>query len=375
MGWYRDGKISVESGSRVVLGIGTDFIASISPGFALLGPDLGVYEVETISTKEALQLVEPYRGPDAVEQTYAIWQTQGQIFTLVQATTELLNTFGAFRAAYLAGELVGEGLALKGVLSDPSQLPPAPAPGDAYLVGTSIYGFVSQAIGWKSQNIAGVVPRGPWDGAVDYSVNSLVEFDGSQYRRLTPGVSAGTPDADGGNWQMFVARGPAGPAVVNLRGPWSAATEYAKNDSVEYAGSQYRRLVAGVSAHVPEGDAAHWELFLGRGLDGLGTVSKVNGISPDGAGNVTLPSDVQEFDNLAAFPVAGVVNRQYTARDSGLLYRWSAVDGIYRQVGGAAGTFPFFLANGARSNIPLTSDNKLPFKLADGTTSNIPLSA
>jgi hypothetical protein len=35
--------------------------------------------------------------------------------------------------------------------------------------------------------------------------------------------------------------------------------------------------------------------------------------------------------------------------------------------------FPFVLADGTSSPIPLASDSKLPFTLADGSASNIPL--
>ena len=41
--------------------------------------------------------------------------------------------------------------------------------------------------------------------------------------------------------------------------------------------------------------------------------------------------------------------------------------------GGITVHFPFFLADGAASNIALTADQKLPFLLADGTRADITL--
>jgi len=374
MTWYKSGKISVQNGSRIITGTGTLFIGNVKAGFGLLGPDFAIYEVEAIQSATELTLASVYRGADAVDQAFGIWQTQGEIPELLQAATTLLNTFGAFRDAYENGDLVGTGIELKDVLNDVSDLPPAPAVGDTYLVSTSLYVYTGAAGGWHHRNIAGINPTGAWNPVSAYERNDLVTTGGSIYRRLTVGVSATNPANDADNWGVFVERGAIGPAGVVPRGPWNATSDYEKNDTVFFAGSQYVRLVDGISVDSPPTDPVNWQLWLSKGIDGLGSVVSVNGHGPDGDGDVVVPTDTPAYASVAAFPLVGVIDRLYLANDTNLLFRWDATSASYKQAGGAAGTFPFFLASGARSNIPLTSDNKLPFKLMDGTQSNIPLS-
>ncbi|MFJ9451519.1 hypothetical protein [Herbaspirillum sp. NPDC101397] len=373
MTWYKVGKISVQSGSKIVTGTGTQFIGNVKAGFGLLGPDFAIYEVESIQSATQITLASVYRGADAVDQAFGVWQTQGEIPELLQAATTLLNTFGAFRDAYENGDLVGTGIELKDVLNDVADLPLAPGVGDAYLVGTSIYVYTGVTGGWHHKNIAGVNPTGPWNPASSYERNDLATKDGSVFRRLTVGVSAGMPPDDPDNWEIFVARGEIGPAGVVPRGPWSALTAYEKNDTALDAGSQYVRLITGMTPDRPSTDPVNWQLFLSKGLDGLGAVVSVNGHAPDGDGNVLVPTDTPAYASIAAFPLVGVVDRLYLANDTNLLFRWDVASASYKQAGGAAGTFPFFLSNGAGSAIALTSDRKLPFRLANGDSSNIPL--
>jgi hypothetical protein len=73
---------------------------------------------------------------------------------LAQAATTLLSTFGSFRDAYNNGELVGKGLALKGVLASASNLPTTGMViGDAYLIGTVLN--VWSGTVWKTSDIQG----------------------------------------------------------------------------------------------------------------------------------------------------------------------------------------------------------------------------
>jgi hypothetical protein len=289
MSWYKTGSIVVNNGSNVVDGVGTDFIGGkVVAGFGLLGPDYSVYEVESIVSATRLTLTSIYRGPNATSGSYAIWQTQGIIADLASVTTELLNTFGAFRQAYLDGELVGKGLVPKGVLTDVSQLPSEPEVGDTYFIGPVVYAYSGTVHGWISQNIAGVSPRGAWSAVSAYNLNDLVQYGGSQYCRRVAGTSAGTPDSDVTNWNLFVVRGAIGPAGVTPRGAWSAENAYVVNDLATYGGAQYRRKVAGTTATTPALDATNWELFLDKGKDGLGQVMTVSSIAPDASGNVAL---------------------------------------------------------------------------------------
>jgi hypothetical protein len=292
MSWYRTGKINLTNGSRDVVGVGTDFVQNISPGFALLAPDGKLYEIASVTAAAAVRLADPYQGADAVDASYAVLQMTGFVQQLSTAVTDLISRYGEVLLAFESGELVGSGLQLKGVLNSEADLPATPALGDAYLIGTSLYVFAG-VTGWKSQNIAGVTPKGAWAAETAYAVNDLVNYAGAQYRRKVAGMSANAPSLDAANWGLFVDRGATGPAGVTPRGPWDAGLAYAINDLVAYGGSQYRRKSAGTTPGDPAADDANWELFVKKGQDGTGSVVSVNGAGPDGAGNVVVPIPVR----------------------------------------------------------------------------------
>lgn len=300
MSWYRTGTISVNNGASAITGVGTLFVSNIKEGYALLAPDLSVYEVANISSDTSFDIVGTYRGSNVTGGVYAIFQTQGYVRDLLNQVTDLLNTFGAFRDAYNNGDLVGTGLELKGILNSPADLPPSPAEGDAYLIGTSIYVYTT-GDGWKNSNIAGVIPRGVWSAGTAYAYNDLVTYQGAQWRRIVAGTSAGNPATDTTNWAIFVSKGDTGdtgPAGVNPRGVWNALTAYAVSDLVTYFGSTWRRIVAGTTATPPDVDTTNWAVFAAKGVDGTGAVSTVNSIGPDLSGNVVISTtDIAEGSN------------------------------------------------------------------------------
>ncbi len=113
MSWYRTGSISVTGGSAVINGAGTDFVANVAVGEALLGPDLRVYEVGAVVSATVLTLVGNYAGATAGAQPYAILPTQSSIRDLALAAAELLGTFGAVRDG------IGQGLIADGSPATP----------------------------------------------------------------------------------------------------------------------------------------------------------------------------------------------------------------------------------------------------------------
>lgn len=311
--WYRTGTINLTNGSKNITGTGTLFNSNVKSGFALLGPDFSVYEVDNVSSDTAFTIKENYRGTTASDATYAIFQTQGIIKDLTDNVTALINTFGAFRDAYNNGDLVGQGLELKGILNSPADLPSSPAVGDAYLIGISIYVYSGSTGGWENSNIAGIIPKGAWNAGTAYSVNDTVTYQGSQYRRKVAGTTSTAPDADTTNWDLFVSIGQTGPAGVNATGLWNSATAYAVNDLAQYNGSQYRRIVAGTTNTDPPTDTTNWQLFVSKGLDGLGSVVKVNNVSPDLDGNVTVTTDnISEGSTNIYFTATRVINTALT---------------------------------------------------------------
>ncbi|MFZ6767522.1 hypothetical protein ACO0LM_10585 [Undibacterium sp. Di26W] len=153
MNWYKLGLVALTNGSNIVAGTGTDFISNVRSGSIFCGPDGKFYEVAAVASSVSLTLALPYAGASAALATYAIVPTQGYIADLAKSATDLLNTFGAFRDAYVSGELNGKGLELKGILAGPEDLPASPAIGDAYLVGYSIYVWSGAA--WTHSSIRG----------------------------------------------------------------------------------------------------------------------------------------------------------------------------------------------------------------------------
>lgn len=156
MGWYKTGTVALQHGSVAVIGTGTDFIANVTPGGIFIGPDGRIYEVDGIVSATQLNLVGAYGGVNAAGAGYAIAPTQSYIVELAQLAATMLNTFSGFRDDYLAGNLVGAGLELKGVLSDASQLPATGSDGDTYLINGSLY--VWAKVAWRSSSIQG--PKG-----------------------------------------------------------------------------------------------------------------------------------------------------------------------------------------------------------------------
>ncbi|AMP15478.1 hypothetical protein [Collimonas pratensis] len=94
MGWYRAGKITVTNGGKNIIGSGTDFVTNVQPGFALLGPDFAVYEVDSIVSATSVNLATPYRGATLAGADYGIFQTNGIIVDLARNVANLINTYG-----------------------------------------------------------------------------------------------------------------------------------------------------------------------------------------------------------------------------------------------------------------------------------------
>lgn len=155
MSWYRTGTVNLVNGSQNVAGVSTDFINNAKPGSIFIAADNRLYEVGIITSATALQLTSNYLGDTVAGASYALVPTQGYIVDLARTAAELLNTFGSFRDAYLNGDLVGKGLQLKGILTDPGQLPANAQEGDAYLIGALLYVWSGV---WKSSSIQG--PKG-----------------------------------------------------------------------------------------------------------------------------------------------------------------------------------------------------------------------
>jgi hypothetical protein len=145
----------------------------------------------------------------------------------------------------------------------------------------------------KTANIQG--PQGPpglnwtgaWAAATAYAVDDAVTYAGSSYRRKVAGTSAGAPDTDTTNWELLAAKGLDGGSLRWL-GTWSSATAYVVNDAVERNGSSYACLVANTNKP-PEANATEWQLIAQAGAPGPSAVSADT--TPNGANVLTIGSD------------------------------------------------------------------------------------
>ncbi|MGT2493149.1 carbohydrate-binding protein [Cupriavidus basilensis] len=106
-----------------------------------------------------------------------------------------------------------------------------------------------------------------------------------------------------------------GPGLVS-RGAWAAGTAYQVNDLVTHDGSTYRRIVAGTTPTNPARRSGQLGDRRARGIDGTGAVSSVNGLAPDGAGNVQIPVATGGSGRPDASGRQGQAGRHRRRRDS-----------------------------------------------------------
>lgn len=114
MGWYSAGTISVTNGNKTVTGSSTAFVANVKSGFALVGPDGRIYEIDTVDSATQLTLKTNYQGATASGQSYAIFPTQGVIADLATQAASLITSFATVRDG------VGSGLHPDGSAATPA---------------------------------------------------------------------------------------------------------------------------------------------------------------------------------------------------------------------------------------------------------------
>jgi len=219
MGWYKNGSVSLVQGNNQVVGVGTDFVANVNPGAIFCGPDGRIYEVDFITSATLLSLVRSYAGTSVSGTAYAIAPTQSYIVDLARQATALLNTFGSLREDYEAGNLVGAGLKLKGVLADPSALPAEPAEGDSYLVGSSIYVWAKTR--WDHSSIQG--PKGDVGDVNPANLEAATSaLDAKGKAAISAGQAQGSATAAAGS--AATAAGSASAAAASATSSAGAAT-------------------------------------------------------------------------------------------------------------------------------------------------------
>lgn len=102
MSWYKTGQIAVTNGSRVIVGVGTNFTRFVEVGEALLGPDGQHYEITSVPSATELRIGKDYAGPTAANQSYAIVPVQGYVRELAHKAADLIDTHRAVPAEALS---------------------------------------------------------------------------------------------------------------------------------------------------------------------------------------------------------------------------------------------------------------------------------
>lgn len=91
MSWYKTGQIAVTNGSRVIVGVGTNFTRFVEVGEALLGPDGQHYEITSVPSATELRIGKNYAGPTAANQSYTIVPVQGYVRELAHKAADLID--------------------------------------------------------------------------------------------------------------------------------------------------------------------------------------------------------------------------------------------------------------------------------------------
>lgn len=95
--WYRQGTVSVTSGSTSVVGLSTFWSTQIASGDAFQGPDGAWYEILAVVSDTHLTLATPYAGTTASGQGYAVMRGDSSLSAeTAQRLTELLDTLRTY---------------------------------------------------------------------------------------------------------------------------------------------------------------------------------------------------------------------------------------------------------------------------------------
>lgn len=113
MAWERTGTVSVQNGSAVVTGVGTNWVASLQVGWGFVGPDGRTYEILSVNSAAQITLATAYTGATAAGQTYSAFPTQSLTQGLTTAVQSLISNY---QSIY---DKAGQGLFKNGTVAAP----------------------------------------------------------------------------------------------------------------------------------------------------------------------------------------------------------------------------------------------------------------
>lgn len=177
---------------------------------------------------------------------------------------------------------------------------------------TTILGYVS------------IVPKGAYNPTTTYNRLNVVSYNGGSFMLIVDTPTSGVTPVDGATWLQLCAAGED--ATVTAQDVAYAASDQGETPpdtgwqttvpTVPGGGYLWTRIETTYS------DGSSYDTFMVTrfGVDGSGSVSSVNGISPDGTGNVTLTiGSIAQVDSVPTF------NSTHLVTSGGVYSRINAV--------------------------------------------------
>lgn len=159
---------------------------------------------------------------------------------------------------------------------------------------TTILGYVS------------IVPKGAYSPTTTYNRLNVVSYNGASFMLIVDAPTTGVTPVDGATWLQLCAAGEG--TTVSAQDVAYASSDQGETPpdtgwqttvpTVPGGGYLWTRIKTTYS------DGSSYDTFMVTrfGLDGSGSVSSVNGISPDGTGNVTLTiGSIAQVDSVPTF--------------------------------------------------------------------------
>lgn len=114
MAWPSIGTIDVTNGSTAVTGTGTNWVATLKAGWAMIMPNGLPYELASINSDTGVTLAKAYEGSTQTGQAYSVMPIQGLEANLVTALNDLLANY---QGVY---DGVGQGKFTDGTVTTPA---------------------------------------------------------------------------------------------------------------------------------------------------------------------------------------------------------------------------------------------------------------
>lgn len=281
MPWYNQGTVDVTANSDTVTGTGTAFSANARVGDAFRGPDGRWYEVTNIASAAVLSIGPAYVGESVSAGPYSIAPMQGYVKESADRLRKVVDEFGAILA-----EMGTYGPTLKidavGLLADRSQYDSAGA-GFAFYASDSeqLYLKLSSTLGdWSAGAPVARGPAGEKGDTGDVTPEAIAARDTAQAAAESAedsaqaaADSAAAVAAIGAGWTPVIALVPDGERIVMQVDDWTGGESNKPSIGMFVGPSGFVATAAEATNIRPQGG---------------GTVSSVNGNSPDANGNVQL---------------------------------------------------------------------------------------